>query len=391
MFMVKVFRYSRLLLFCIALLTPLLFSLGTLGEAGGFERDRHPSQLVMQRSSTVDGVTFKTDFFVDHVLINAEAEDGSSIDFNQSGAVGTLSIRCGTGKRVRYELRTDANGQLFVNLESALTADTLVDVRVHLLGVSDSGEVTSFNEEGMVSNIGVNIEREAIERQRFCPMSGEVLAITDQAYRTDYRGKLVFCCSEECVGQIQDLSEQSLAEFPRVRVSETSDDDDLLIQLQASCPVMEMPLGSMGRPVKVLVGKQPMFLCCKGCLKKVDANPLHYARETIEKGKQAFADQLILVMKSQTLIDDNSVSHREQKLPEGVFPVSKADVEHIASQKICPVMEEPLDSMGGPFKVNVEGKLIYICCPGCAKSLEREPIEYLGSLSDRGVKPPLFR
>ena len=32
-------------------------------------------------------------------------------------------------------------------------------------------------------------------------------------------------------------------------------------------------LGSMGVPVKVMIDRKPVFLCCKGCRRKALANP----------------------------------------------------------------------------------------------------------------------
>ncbi len=76
---------------------------------------------------------------------------------------------------------------------------------------------------------------------------------------------------------------------------------------------------------------------------------------------------------------------------EGVFKVTDDDARFIAAQKRCPVMDEPLDAMGGPFKVAAAGKAIYICCPGCAKKIAAEPETYLGILSKRGVIAPAMR
>ena len=44
-----------------------------------------------------------------------------------------------------------------------------------------------------------------------------------------------------------------------------SSDDEKLIARQKVCPVTDEPLGSMGRPVKVMVEGRPLFLCCKAC------------------------------------------------------------------------------------------------------------------------------
>ena len=62
----------------------------------------------------------------------------------------------------------------------------------------------------------------------------------------------------------------------------------------------------------------------------------------------------------------------------------------IAAQKTCPVMDEPLGGMGVPGKVNVNGKAVYICCPGCAKKLAADPDKYLAALKAKGVTPPAF-
>ncbi len=68
-------------------------------------------------------------------------------------------------------------------------------------------------------------------------------------------------------------------EEPKVPAAETVPDDATLIASQGYCPVMtDTKLGEMGDPVKVMVtGKdgveQPVFVCCKGCKRKVLADP----------------------------------------------------------------------------------------------------------------------
>ncbi|MDV6031466.1 MAG: hypothetical protein F9B45_15490 [Phycisphaera sp. RhM] len=42
------------------------------------------------------------------------------------------------------------------------------------------------------------------------------------------------------------------------------------------CPVMGELLGSMGDPVPVTVGGETLFVCCRGCVKKVKADPAKY-------------------------------------------------------------------------------------------------------------------
>lgn len=56
-------------------------------------------------------------------------------------------------------------------------------------------------------------------------------------------------------------------------------DDKALAAAQAYCPIMpDTKLGEMGEPVKIMVkdksgAEQPVFVCCKGCKRKVLADP----------------------------------------------------------------------------------------------------------------------
>src|SRR5260221_698195 len=49
-------------------------------------------------------------------------------------------------------------------------------------------------------------------------------------------------------------------------LAELSDADRSLAQAQRVCPVSkDSALGSMGKPYKVMVDGQPVFLCCEAC------------------------------------------------------------------------------------------------------------------------------
>ncbi len=50
------------------------------------------------------------------------------------------------------------------------------------------------------------------------------------------------------------------------------------------------------------------------------------------------------------------------------------------AQKVCPVSDEPLGSMGKPPKYTVEGQEVFLCCDGCEDRLLNEPATYLAKL-----------
>lgn len=62
---------------------------------------------------------------------------------------------------------------------------------------------------------------------------------------------------------------------------------------------------------------------------------------------------------------------------ERTASVPVADVRSYGGQKTCPVMGEPLGSMGDPIPVVVKDQTIYVCCPGCASKVRRDPDKYI--------------
>ena len=57
--------------------------------------------------------------------------------------------------------------------------------------------------------------------------------------------------------------------------------------------------------------------------------------------------------------------------------LSPEDRQLVLAQKICPVSEQPLGSMGRPLKVTVDGKTLFICCEGCRDDAEENFAEHL--------------
>lgn len=57
--------------------------------------------------------------------------------------------------------------------------------------------------------------------------------------------------------------------------------------------------------------------------------------------------------------------------------LSAEDQALVDKQKICPVTQLSLASMGGPVPVMVSGRKVFICCAGCEQKLKDEPEKYL--------------
>jgi hypothetical protein len=73
---------------------------------------------------------------------------------------------------------------------------------------------------------------------------------------------------------------------PFVALAALGESDRAGISRQGVCPVTGAALDSMGGPVKVLVGGQPLYLCCKGCLGKVQSAPEAYLAKAAGQASQ---------------------------------------------------------------------------------------------------------
>ena len=58
-----------------------------------------------------------------------------------------------------------------------------------------------------------------------------------------------------------------------------SAEDRALAEKQRICPVSGEPLGSMGKPYKITVKGQTVFLCCDGCEAEIKKDPDKYLQK----------------------------------------------------------------------------------------------------------------
>jgi hypothetical protein len=69
----------------------------------------------------------------------------------------------------------------------------------------------------------------------------------------------------------------------KVTVAALDESDKAVIARQKTCPVSGAALGSMGDPIKALVGdKGSLYLCCKHCLVKVEDDPENYLAKAVK-------------------------------------------------------------------------------------------------------------
>ena len=79
-------------------------------------------------------------------------------------------------------------------------------------------------------------------------------------------------------------------------------------------------------------------------------------------------------------------STRNDPQPAWLAKLAEADRPRALRQKLCPVTGKPLGSMGVPPKVNVRGRVVFLCCDGCTSAVEDHPEKYLDKLPREGAE-----
>lgn len=79
-------------------------------------------------------------------------------------------------------------------------------------------------------------------------------------------------------------------------------------------------------------------------------------------------------------VQDDWKQGLDEDVVASLSELSEADRNAALAQKICPVGEQPLGSMGKPPKVTVNGQEVFLCCEGCEEDLRSDPEKYLAKL-----------
>ncbi|HUY91566.1 MAG TPA: hypothetical protein VMV10_22690 [Pirellulales bacterium] len=132
-------------------------------------------------------------------------------------------------------------------------------------------------------------DREAAEAQRYCAVKqGHRLGSMGAPAKVVVAGQPVFVCCAGCSKKAASDPQATLASVKKLKkiaasLAKLSPDDRKTAEAQAYCAVeTENRLGTMGKPVKLLIGGQPVFLCCAGCEDAAKADP----EKTLAKAKE---------------------------------------------------------------------------------------------------------
>ena len=290
-------------------------------------------------------------------------KQGKPLDLRHARGLVMLQV-AGDAKRYRYDLfpeigKDKSAESLAVAVDLSRNGGKQVELHWQVVGLAGADRrPLKFAVQASVPMTEAQQVAAAIAAQRVCPVSNQPLGGMGKPVPVTIGDETIYVCCAGCIDAVKANPAKYLAKPPKLKVAAATEADAAAIKRQKLCPVMDEPLGSMGTPLKVTGLGRDVFLCCKGCLKFLEKEPKKYLAKLPALPK-----------------------------PE-VTKATAADAKFAAAQKLCPVMDEPLDAMGGPYRTVVEGRVVYLCCPGCAKKLHATPDEYLAKLAKQGVSPP---
>ena len=160
-------------------------------------------------------------------------------------------------------------------------------------------------------------------------------------------------------------------------------EDRSLAEAQRICPVTKMALGSMGTPPKIDLDGREVFLCCKGCEGRLRAEPQKYLANLAQE--TGSGDEMPAIGPEVPLgiiadVAPAAVTEVDPEIAAALAELSPEDRALAEKQRVCPVADMPLGSMGTPIKVDVGGRPVFICCEGCREDLLAEPAKHLSKL-----------
>jgi hypothetical protein len=123
-------------------------------------------------------------------------------------------------------------------------------------------------------------DRATAAAQRYCPVMDTVrLGAMGTPIKVMTGGKSIFVCCSGCKEEAIKDGKATLAKVEKLKkasaaVAKLSAADQVLAEAQLFCPIeMGSRLGSMGTPIKMMLEKKPVFLCCEGCEDAAKENP----------------------------------------------------------------------------------------------------------------------
>jgi Cu(I)/Ag(I) efflux system membrane fusion protein len=165
--------------------------------------------------------------------------------------------------------------------------------------------------------------------------------------------------------------------------------DRRLAEAQTFCPILGTRLGAMGKPLKLILRGEPVFLCCKGCESKARANEEQTLKKVadLKAGKPPKQPEMGPLARAPAS-PSPSATGTSAKVKANLDKLDADDRKLADAQRLCPVSGEPLGAMGKPVKLTVKGQTVFVCCKGCQDDARADPDKTLAKVREFQSQPP---
>lgn len=89
------------------------------------------------------------------------------------------------------------------------------------------------------------------------------------------------------------------------------------------------------------------------------------------KVKESSGKYILTELKSQGSHEGHSKD--AEKIRAALAKLPPEDRALAEAQRLCPVTDEPLGSMGMPIKLILKGQAVFVCCKACRADAEKDP------------------
>jgi YHS domain-containing protein len=170
-----------------------------------------------------------------------------------------------------------------------------------------------------------------------CVLSGSPLE-GEKAVSTEHEGRELRFCGKKCLAAFEKDAADYLKKLDAAII-----EDQIPSYPIATCVVTgEAFGGEMGEPANYIYGNRLVRLCCMGC------------RSSFDKDAESFI----------------------AKLDEAAIAEQLGDYPSIT----CPISGMKLGGMGEPYNYIVAGRLVRLCCAGCAGAVNKDPVVVLATV-----------
>ncbi len=163
-----------------------------------------------------------------------------------------------------------------------------------------------------------------------------------------------------------------------------------LAQAQKFCPIEQNNLlGEMGKPFKIQLDGQTVYLCCSSCEDRAKENK-QQTLETVKRLKEK-AKSKSPQPPTPPATPGAEAEKEQAKIKANLAKLNAEDRKLAEAQRICPIQDKPLGSMGKPFEVKVKGERVFLCCQSCEEDALAEPEKTLAKvkeLKEKAKAPP---